>query len=82
MSCSVANTYLKLQDCVVSGASFLTEFVFECDVAHRRSVVVLCLMYNYGAQPVPYVLVHVTCGALITIIIIIKKGQQCKAGRE
>ena len=64
--CSVADTYLKLLDRVVSGASFLTEGVFEYDLAHRRSVVVLCMMYNYGAQPVPYVLVHVTCGALIS----------------
>ena len=38
--CSAANTDLKLLDRVVSGASFLTGGVFECDIAHRRSVAV------------------------------------------
>ena len=33
--CSAADTQLKLQDRVVSGASFLTGGVFECDHAHR-----------------------------------------------
>ena len=36
--CSAADTHLKLLDRVVSGARFLTEGVFECDIAHRRSV--------------------------------------------
>ena len=36
--CSAANTHLKLLDRVVSGDSFLTGGVFECDLAHRRSV--------------------------------------------
>ena len=49
---------------VVSYASFLTGGVFECDLADRRSVVVLCMLYKircnpmhhlYGALPVPYV---------------------------
>ena len=34
---------LKLMDRTVSGAHFLTEGVFECDIAHRRSVAVLCI---------------------------------------
>ena len=33
---SAADTHLKLLDSVVSGASFLTSGVFECDLAHRR----------------------------------------------
>ena len=33
--CSAADTHLTLLDCVVSGASFLTGGVFECDLAHR-----------------------------------------------
>ena len=59
---------------VVSGTSFLTWGVFECDLAHRRSVAVLCMLYKircnpmhplYGTLPVPYVPVRVTRGAVI-----------------
>ena len=72
--CSTADTHLKLLDRVVSGASFLTGDVFECDLAHRRSVAVLCMLYKircnpmhlfYGARTVPYVPVWVTRGAVI-----------------
>ena len=40
MWCSAADTHLKLLDRVVSGTRFLTGDVFECDIAHRRSVAV------------------------------------------
>ena len=72
--CSASDTHLKLLDRVVSGASFLTGGVFECDLAHRRSVAVLCILYKimcnplhrlYGALPVSYVPVLVTLGAVI-----------------
>ena len=72
--CSPADTHLKLLDRVVSGASFLTGGVFACDLAHRRSVSVLCMLYKirrnpmnplYGALPVPYLPVRVTRGAVI-----------------
>ena len=36
--CSGADTHLKLLDRAFSGARFLTEGVFDCDIAHRRSV--------------------------------------------
>ena len=48
--------------------------MFECDLAHRRSVAVLCTLYKikcnpmhhlYGALPVPYVPVRVTRLAVI-----------------
>ena len=64
VSCSAADTHLRLLDRVVSGASFLTGGVFECDLAHRRSVAVLCMLYKIrcyqlyplcGALTVPYV---------------------------
>ena len=42
--CSAPDTHLKLLDRVVSGASFLTGGVFESDLAHRRSVVVLFML--------------------------------------
>ena len=44
--CSAADTHLVLLDRVVSGTSFLTGGVFECDLAHRRSVAVLCMLYK------------------------------------
>ena len=74
MWCSAAGTHLKLLDRVVSGASFLNGSLFECDLAHRRSLAVLCMMYKircnpmhplYGALLVPYVPVRVTRGAVI-----------------
>ena len=73
--CSAADTHLKLLDRAVSGSRFLTGGVFECDNAHRRSVVVLCMLCKIrcnpmntlnGALPGPYVPVLVTRGALIT----------------
>ena len=39
-----ADTDLKLLDSAVSGARFLTGGVFECDIAHCRSVAVLCML--------------------------------------
>ena len=71
--CSAADTHLRLLDRVISGASFLTGGVYECDLAHRRSVAVLCMLYKircnpmhllYGALPVPYVPVRATRGAV------------------
>ena len=67
-------THLKLLDRAVSGAQFLTLGVFECDIALRRSVVVLCMLYKIRCNPThplndaltsPYVPVRVTRGALV-----------------
>ena len=44
MWCSAADTHLKPLDRVVSGESFLTGGVFECDLAHCRAVAVLCII--------------------------------------
>ena len=72
--CSAADTHLKLLDRSVSGARFLTGGVFECDIAHRGSVAVLCMLYKIkcnlmhprtDALPGPYVPVRVTRGALV-----------------
>ena len=71
---SAADTHLKLLDRAVSGTRFLTGGVFECDISHRRSVAVLCMLYKIrcnrmhplnGALPGPYVPVRVTRDALI-----------------
>ena len=73
--CSAADTHLRLLDHVVSGVSYLTGGVFECDLSLRRSVAVLCMLYKIrcnqmyllpGALPVLYVPVRVTRGAEIS----------------
>ena len=72
--CSAADTHLKLLDRAVIGVRFLTVGVFECEIAHRRSVAVLCMLYNIGCNPVhplngalpgEYVPVRLTRSALI-----------------
>ena len=56
-------------------ASELGVCVFECDIAHRRSVAVLCMLYRIRCEPMyplndalpgPYVPVRVTRGVLVT----------------
>ena len=39
-------THLKLLDRVVSSTLFLTKGVFDYDIAHRRSVAILCMPYK------------------------------------
>ena len=72
--CSAADTHLQLLDRAVSGAWFLTGGVIGCNIPHRRSVVILCMLYKIrcnkmhshnGALPGPYVPVLVTRGALV-----------------
>ena len=72
--CSAADTHLKLLDRAVSGARILTGVVFECDISHRRSVAVLCMLNKIrcnkvhplnGALPGPYVPAWDTRGALV-----------------
>ena len=68
------DTHLNLLARAVSGARFLTGGVIECDIAHRRSVAILCMLEKIrcnpmhplnGALPGPYVPVRVTRGALV-----------------
>lgn len=42
----VADIHLKLLNCVVSGASFLTVGLLECDIAHCWTVAELYQLYN------------------------------------
>ena len=74
MSCSVADTHLKLLDRAVSGTLFLNGGVFACNIAHRRSVAVLCMLYKIKYNPMHplsdalpglYVPVRVKRGALV-----------------
>ena len=71
--CSAADTHLKQLDLVVSSACFLAGGLLNCDLSHRRSVAVLCMLNKIrcnpkhplcGTLPVPYVPVRVTRGAL------------------
>ena len=74
MWCSAAETHFKLLDRAVSGAWFLTGGVFECDIAHYRSVTVLSMLYKIRCNPAhaltgdldePFVPVRVALGALV-----------------
>ena len=71
--CSAADSHLKLLHRVVRSAGFLTGGVLECNLAHRRSVAVLCAFFKIKsnpmhplscALPLPYVPSRVTRGAL------------------
>ena len=82
--CSAADTHLKLVDRAVSGARFLTVGVFECDISHRRSVAVLCILYKIrcnpvhpfnGALPGPYVPARVTCSGCTSVHLCIASLQ-------
>ena len=64
----------KLLYRAVSGARFLTGGVLECDIAHRRTVGILCMLYKISCKPVrpligdlprPHVPVLVTSGAMV-----------------
>ena len=50
--CCAADTHHKRLDPAVSGAWFLTGGVCECDIAHRRSVAVRCMLYTIRCNPV------------------------------
>ena len=74
VSCSAADTHLKLLDRMVSSASFWTWGMLKCDLAHHPSVSVLCMLYKIrcipmhplcGVLPLPYVPVRVIRGAWI-----------------
>ena len=73
--CSAANSHLKLLDRVVRSAGLLAGGVLECNLAHRRSVAELCMLFKIrnnpmhplsGALPLPYVPARVIRGALVT----------------
>ena len=72
--CSAADSHLKLLDRVVRSAGFLAGGVFDCNLAHLRSVAELFMLFKIksnpmyllsGALPLPNVPAHVTRGALV-----------------
>ena len=72
--CSAADSHLKLLDRVVRSAGFLAGGVLDCNLAHRRSVAELCMLFKIKsnpmhplsrALPLPCVPARVTRGALV-----------------
>ena len=51
MWCSAADSHLKLLDRVVMSAGFLAGGVLECNLAHRRSVAELCMLFKIKSNP-------------------------------
>ena len=47
----IYTTRAPLVDPAVSGARFRTGGVFECNIAHRRSVAVLCMLHKIRCNP-------------------------------
>ena len=69
---------LKYMDRAVSGARFLTGGVFECDIAHRRSVPILCMLYIIRSG-VPVHPLNAWCS---TCIVCASVGYTRCSGRE
>ena len=79
--CLAADTHHQLLDRAVRGARFLTGGVFQCDIAHRKCVAVICMLYKIRCNsmhplndelPGPYVPVQVTRDALVDICILMR----------
>ena len=58
--CSAADLHIKLLDRVVRSAGFLAGGVLECNLAHRRSVAELCMLFKIKSNPM-----HPLSGALL-----------------
>ena len=72
--CSAADSHLNLLDRVVRSAGFLSGGVLEFNLAHRRSIAGLCMLFKIksnpmhplsGALPLSYVPARATRGALV-----------------
>ena len=74
--CSAADSHLKLLDRVVRSDDCLAGGVLECNLAHRRSVAELCMLFKIKSNPMhplssilplSYVPARVTRGVLLLI---------------
>ena len=63
--CSAEDSHLKLLDRNVRSAGFLAGGVLDCNLAHRRSVVDLCLLFKMKSNPMHPLMHWVTRGALV-----------------
>ena len=50
--CSAADSHLKLLYRVVRSGGFLAGGVLECNLAHRRSVAELCMLFKIKSNPI------------------------------
>ena len=57
--CAAADSHLKLLDRVARSADFLAGGVLDCNLAHRRSVAELCMLFKIKSNPM-----HPLSGAL------------------
>ena len=73
--CSAADSHLKLLVRIVRNVGFLAGRVLDCNLARRRSVAELCMLFKIKSNPMhplsgalllPYVPARVTRGALVT----------------
>ena len=62
---SSADLHLELLDSVVSGASFLTGGMSECDIAYRQYVALLCILKKMRCNPM----------TLFMVLHLIRMGQ-------
>ena len=46
----VLSPFLIKYHLIFIGARFLIGGLFECDIAHRRSVAVMCMLYKIGCN--------------------------------
>ena len=78
---SAADLHLKLLDRVVRSAGFLAGGVLDCNLAHRRYVAELCMLFKIksnpmhplsGALPLPYVPARVIRGALVAHMALVR----------
>ena len=53
--CSAADSHLKLLDRVVRSTGFLAGGVLECNLAHRRSVAELCMLFKIKSKPTNHI---------------------------
>ena len=64
--CSAADSHLKLLDRVVRSAGFLAGGVLECNIALRRSVAELCMLFKIKSNPM-----HPLSGALPLPLLVV-----------
>ena len=75
--CWATGTHHKLMDRAFSGAQFLTGGVFGCDIAHRRSVAVLCMLHKISCNPI-----HPLYGALTRTVCASAVYTRCPGPRR
>ena len=69
--CSAAGSHLKLLDRVVRVAVFLADGVLECNLAHRRSVAVLCRLFKIRVTQCILRAVHCLCRMCRRVLLVV-----------